>query len=187
MRLLLDPGHGGSDPGAVVETETETIRECDLTLSIVSRIKEKLAKRRPDWEVRMSRVEDVYVSPSARATLIKRAGVDAAVSIHCNSAATPKANGHEVIYREKDDKILAEAINVELAALGNRDRGLKNDETDLGRKLALLNTPGIPTVIVEPAFLSNETDREVLLDFDKVSGIIVQGIERWARELELVA
>lgn len=186
MRILLDAGHGGTDPGAVAELETITLRECDLTLEIVHRLRDQLKKNFPNWEVRLSRVDDSYMSPGARARLIQRAKVDAAVSVHCNSSTNLNASGHEVIYREEDDRGLAAAINTAMnVGLHNRDRGLKADETDLGRKLALLNTPGIPTVIVEPGFLSNEDDRELLLDFSTLSGILASGIEKWAREHEL--
>lgn len=188
MRLLLDAGHGGSDPGAVVELETITLKESEITLEVIMRVRGLLRSRHPGWDIRLSRVDDSYISPGARARLIQRAGVHAAVSLHCNSSASEKATGHEVIYREGDDETLAIAINSELSAgyPDLRDRGLKSDLRDLGRKLALLSTPGVPTVIVEPGFLSNESDREVLLDFETLSGILTAGIERWAREQTFV-
>jgi N-acetylmuramoyl-L-alanine amidase len=183
MRLLLDAGHGGTDPGAVAETDTQTLRECDIALVVVMRMREKIEALYPEWEIRLSRVDDSYISPSSRAVLIKRSGVDAAVSIHCNSSANVTAKGHEVIYREDDDYDLAGPINQVMSELlPNRDRGLKSDETDLGRKLALLNTPGIPTVIVEPGFLSNEEDRDILLDTDTLADVLVKGIARWIEQ-----
>jgi len=180
MRILLDAGHGGSDPGAVFESNSQTLKESNINLAVVTRTKEKLETQHPDWEVRLTRVDDSYISPSSRATTIKRSGVNAAISVHCNSSSNQSASGHEVIYREDDDQDLADPINQAMSeVLSNRDRGLKNDETDLGRKLALLNTPGIPTVIVEPGFLSNKSDREILLDTDLVADALIKGIARW--------
>ena len=176
MRILLDAGHGGSDPGAV----SGDLRECDLNLEIVLKLDQLLHQLHPEWEVRLTRVEDVYISPGTRATTIRRMGPDALVSVHCNSSTNTTASGHEVMYREDDDYALADSINQTMTeVLSNKDRGLKNDETDLGRKLALLNTPGIPTVIVEPGFLSNESDRELLLDTDSLADALVKGIARW--------
>jgi N-acetylmuramoyl-L-alanine amidase len=181
MKVFLDAGHGGTDPGAVAKTEVSTLNEKDLTLGTVLRMKVLIEEKHPTWELLLSRDSDIYISPGARARRIIDAEPDAAISVHCNSSANAKATGHEVIYREDDDLVLADAINKALnEGVTLRDRGVKHDLTDLGRKLALLNTPGIPTVIVEAGFLSSEEDREVLLDFDKLSDILVKGIERWA-------
>lgn len=183
MKILLDAGHGGADPGAVSKgADGKDYRECDISLEVVNRIKASIQDTHPDWLLELTRTTDSYMSPGSRSGIIKRVKPNAAISIHCNSSANAKATGHEVVYREEDDRVLAHAINKAMCEkLPLRDRGLKNDVEDLGRSLAILNTPGIPSVIVEMGFISNPEDREVLLDFDLLSATIVSGIERWAQ------
>lgn len=186
MKLILDAGHGGSDPGAVAKLEVSTLQEKDLTLGVVLRMKALIEERHADWDLYLTRDSDVYISAGARSARIRELNPDLAISIHCNSSANAKATGHEVIYREDDDLVLAEAINRVMAErLPIRDRGVKNDLIDLGRKLAILSTPQIPTIIVESGFLSNEDDREILLDFDKLSDSLVAGIERWVEQKDI--
>lgn len=185
MRILLDAGHGGSDPGATVRLlDGRELRECDLTLETTIRVKEKLCPRFPKVDVLLSRREDAYMSPGARARLIEALDVSAAVSFHCNAAASTKATGFEVIYRDDIDSALGLAIIMELAGRlpQMRNRGMKQDVEDLGRRLALLNTPSIPVVIVESGFLTNEHDRDVLLDFEMLSSILADGVARWIHE-----
>jgi N-acetylmuramoyl-L-alanine amidase len=181
MKLLLDAGHGGGDPGAIAKAGSQEFHEADINLEVVLRMRNKIKDLYPIWEVELSRSSDIYMSPGGRCGLIKRTKPDAAVSIHCNSSSNIKATGHEVIYREEDDMILAQDINNLMSErLPIRDRGLKSDIEDLGRSLAILSTPGIPTVIVEMGFISNPNDLDVLLDFNLLSDTIVAGIARWA-------
>lgn len=176
MKLMLDAGHGGYDPGAVFGNHEEE----DTTLDIVLRMHELCKELYPEWDIIITRSADIYLSPGARQRLMLKLAPKAFVSIHCNSAAVPQANGAEVIYRDDLDLGLATQIQRAMVEdLDVRDRGVKNDLTDLRRQLSVLSTPAIPSVIVEPGFISNDKDRLMLLDTDAVARAILRGISNW--------
>jgi N-acetylmuramoyl-L-alanine amidase len=178
MRLILDAGHGGSDPGASYNDH----KEKDITVAIVRELAELLVVQLPDMEIILSRQADETVTPGERQRLCMHLNPRAFISIHCNAVNSPKATGSEVIYREDDDRVLAEYIQESVVKdLKLRDRGIKNDLAELNRKLAVLSTPGIPSVIVEPGFISNPSDLAVLLDYKRVAQAIAAGVARWVQ------
>ncbi len=89
-RIVIDPGHGGRDPGAVGAGVTEA----DMTLDIALRL-EKLLVKEPGIEVVMTRRTDVYVPLEERTAIANRAGADLFLSIHCNAAKDPLIHGVE--------------------------------------------------------------------------------------------
>ncbi len=93
-RIVLDPGHGGRDPGAVgVRGATEKY----LTYDIATRVARKL-RTRLNAEVLLTRTNDSYISLPRRKDAANHASADAFVSIHCNAARNSKANGIETYY-----------------------------------------------------------------------------------------
>lgn len=176
MKILLDAGHGGRDPGA----GTGLFNESEFTLAIVLEVERIARERHSDWDVVLTRSTDIYLSPDARRRMCMNLKPDLFVSVHCNGADTGQANGCEVVYREDDDKKLAEVIQKSLITnLKVRDRGIIHDLNDLKRRLAVLSTPKIPSVIVEPGFITNDKDREMLQKYTEVADAIVKGLESW--------
>jgi len=177
MKLLLDAGHGGRDPGA----GTGLFNESEFTLAIVLELERLALERHPEWTVALTRKSDIYLSPDARRRMCMNLRPDLFISVHCNGAESGQAHGCEVVYREDDDKKLAEAIQKNLISdLSVRDRGIIHDLNDLKRRLAVLSTPGIPSVIVEPGFITNDKDREMLQRSTDVADAILKGIEEWS-------
>jgi N-acetylmuramoyl-L-alanine amidase len=182
MKLILDAGHGGNDPGAVAAATEEE----DLNLDLALELQSIFAARHPDWELTMTRVDDNYMSPSDRRLMCIALCPDAFISLHCNSSDNPAANGCEVVFRDWIDRTLATEVQIKLvSALGLRDRGLKMDVEDLGRKLAVLSTPGIASIIIEPGFISNSGDLALLVQKNLVARAIVEGIEAWAAKYKV--
>ena len=171
VKLVIDPGHGGDDPGAV----NGTLREADVALKIAHILK-AITDTHPEFEVALTRDGDKTVSLKGRTDL---ANADDAylVSIHCNAAEDPQANGAEVwCYAEtdKDGKEsvghqVAKTIQGELIALGLRDRGVKaiydrKKQEYIARKLWVLDKTRRPSVLVECAFISNSEEAKRLGD-----------------------
>lgn len=178
MKILLDAGHGGQDPGALSFTGEE---ERDFTLAIVLAMNDMLISMEPTWEIICTRYDDTTLSPNTRRRMIEQIQPNAFVSVHCNAATKEQANGAEVIYRDKLDEPLARAILANLvSSLPVRNRGIKTDVGDLRRSLAVLSTPNIPSVIVEPGFLTNDNDLVVLGRTHDIAAAIVRGIQAWA-------
>ena len=77
---MIDPGHGGGDPGAV----GNGLREKDLTLDISKRIR-RILENEFDATVYMTRETDVFVELGERADIANKAGVDFFLSVHINA------------------------------------------------------------------------------------------------------
>lgn len=88
-RVVIDPGHGGSDPGAIGPTG---LHEADVNLDVGRRVAERLAERY-GVQVILTRDRDTYVPLEERAAHANDAAVDLFVSIHCNAARNTEAHG----------------------------------------------------------------------------------------------
>jgi len=84
--VVIDPGHGGKDPGAVwpIHSSHPRIKEKWITLSIALKVR-KYLKKNPDIKVVMTRTRDVYVPLLKRAEIAAKSCADAFVSIHADS------------------------------------------------------------------------------------------------------
>lgn len=152
--VLLDAGHGGSDPGA----SGNGITEKNMNLTIMQKVAKEL--NGSGIKVYVTRDSDVYPSNSSRAEIANEIA-DAMVSIHMNSGSAT-ANGTEVLYKNHSNDTgnaltsqkLAELIQSSIIeATGNTNRGTK-----LRTDLLILNSTKVPTVIVETVFISNLGD-----------------------------
>ncbi|MBL8715864.1 MAG: N-acetylmuramoyl-L-alanine amidase [Myxococcales bacterium] len=90
-RVVVDPGHGGADPGAIGPTG---LREKDVTIAIAKMVGPILA-RELGVEVRLTRGSDAFVSLEERAAVGNAFEADVFVSIHCNAAETKARRGIE--------------------------------------------------------------------------------------------
>ncbi len=90
MKIYVDPGHGGSDPGA----QGNGLKEKDITLDIARRIRNLLTNNYTNADVRMSRTGDSTKSLNERTNEANSWGADYYLSIHCNSF-NGSAQGYE--------------------------------------------------------------------------------------------
>ncbi len=158
-KIMIDPGHGGRDPGAAGPTG---VQEKVITLAVAKLVAAILA---PVAEVRLTRDSDIALGAdqstdlTARANLANTWGADIFVSIHCNSAANQSATGTEVYcysLKGEGDK-LAKAVHDRLIpALGLPDRGVKE------ANFAVLRETKMPACLAELAFISNHTEEGLL-------------------------
>ncbi len=93
-RILIDPGHGGRDPGAI---GVHGIREKDVTLAIAKRLRDAIQKR---WnvEVLLTREDDRFVPLEERTAMANSKGVDLFISIHANASRRNRLRGIETYY-----------------------------------------------------------------------------------------
>jgi len=89
VRVMIDPGHGGKDPGAIGPTG---LKEKDVVLEIGRRIREKLS-RFGEFDVRMTRDEDVFIPLEERTAMANKGGADIFVSLHINASRNRRAEG----------------------------------------------------------------------------------------------
>jgi N-acetylmuramoyl-L-alanine amidase len=192
--LVIDPGHGGRDPGKVGVNKT---LEKDINLSIALKLKSLLELN--DIKVIMTRDDDAGLyspddSYKKRADLDNRVNMihdkkaDLAVSIHQNSFSDPNVKGAQVFYYTKSaqGKQLAEIIQaqlIETIADGNHRKAKANDT------YYMLKKTQCPLVIVECGYLSNARETELLLQQDyqeKMAWGIHLAIMRYINETGLV-
>lgn len=91
-KVVIDPGHGGSDPGAVGPTKKY---EKNVVLAVSLFLGEMIKKEYPDVEVIYTRDNDKFVGLAERAELANKVKADLFISIHANAATNPSAYGSE--------------------------------------------------------------------------------------------
>lgn len=156
MKICIDPGHGGKDPGAVAAGCVEK----DIALSISLKLAEFLKSKGLD--VFLTRSDDTYNSVAQKAAKANKWGADLFVSIHCNSAASVLANGTECLiygYDGESDTLAYDIQNAIVRRLKTTDRYIK-----VRKDLVVLNSTKMPAALVETAFISNENNREKLIN-----------------------
>jgi N-acetylmuramoyl-L-alanine amidase len=104
-RIVIDPGHGGHDPGS----SGHGIKEADLTLDIALRV-EKLLQEEAGVEVVLTRRSDVYVPLEERTAIANRESADLFLSIHANASRNSAAHGVETYYLSFASTPDAEAV-----------------------------------------------------------------------------
>lgn len=113
MRIMVDPGHGGKDPGAV----RSRYREKDWNLDVAKELARLLKKG--GFEVQMTRDNDSFIALSERSKKSNKFKADLFVSIHTNASKNRNANGFQVYFRSEKatDKEAAEVAALENEAM----------------------------------------------------------------------
>lgn len=162
MKICIDPGHGGTDPGAVGQNGA---KEKDIVLQISLKLRDAL--QRNGIDVVMTRDKDIESGKlviADRCKIANNAGVDYLVSIHANADSDrddKTGYGTETWAYSKTSAgyPLAQTVQNELiAATGLSDRGVKFNDW------AILKGVKDPAVLVEMAFINNTKEEKLLTD-----------------------
>ncbi|MDF2908085.1 MAG: hypothetical protein K0R34_3406 [Herbinix sp.] len=161
--LVIDPGHGGKDAGAL--SKGEKYYEKNVNLGIVLALKELLDKE--NIKVYYTRTADDTVFLRPRVTLANILDCDYFISIHCNSNEVTSPNGMEVLYYDTDfngvaSRDLANLFSEELGnTVGLRNRGtiLKHMED-----IFIMDKAEVPMILIEIGYMSNLKDLNYLTD-----------------------
>ena len=150
--VIIDPGHGGADPGAI---GIRGIRETDVVLDVSKRVKQLLSEK--GVRVRLTRKSEIDLDLPPRVLFANRTGADIFVSIHANASQGKKRNinGLETFYyRGWRGRLLAKRIQKHILRVspGSPDRGVKQ-----GKFYVIKNTR-MPAVLVEIGFLTGRLD-----------------------------
>ncbi len=186
MTVVLDAGHGGSDPGKIGVND---VNEKEVNLAIAEKVQKLLKKEKID--VVMTREEDAMLTGTdgsstkvgdmkARVEKINKTAPILAVSIHQNSYHQEGVKGAQVFYysHSEEGKRAAELMQKALLALNTENnRKAKANDT-----YYLLKRTKATTIIVECGFLSNWEEAELLSDEayqEKTAEAIVEGIKAY--------
>lgn len=154
--IVIDPGHGGRDPGA---TGTLGWDEKDFSLDMASRLAEELHALGAIPILTHKGVPlDTKMAIEERWAIVNQAQSDLFLSIHLNAFTLKSARGAETYYLNKEENVrLAELLQNALVSAGMRDRGIIESKT-----LALLRNGQPPGVLLELGYLSNLDDERYL-------------------------
>lgn len=167
--IVIDAGHGGSDPGAVYNGRQEKNDTLRLALAVGNLLEQR------GYNVIYTRTEDVYDSPSEKARIANRSGADYFVSFHRNSS--PYANTYSgvetLVYSDSGVRgELARSVNEQLEQAGFNNLGVKERPN-----LAVLRRTQMPAILIEAGFLNTDADNRTFdNNFDAMANAIATGI-----------
>jgi N-acetylmuramoyl-L-alanine amidase CwlD len=150
--IIIDPGHGGSDPGAVTKNKDY---EKYYTLDISHRIKKRLNAM--GATAIMLRSKDTNPSLYQRVKKINKINGDFLISVHVNSFINAQANGTETYYYKSNEKNAAKYIQKELV----NTLKLKNNGTKKAQ-MYILKHSKTPGVLIEPCFITNSKEYRLI-------------------------
>jgi N-acetylmuramoyl-L-alanine amidase/PKD repeat protein len=175
IKVFLDAGHGGSDPGAVWYGFQEKVADLDIAL----RVKSKLEAN--GFSVAMTRTGDSSKSLDERVAMANSSGADLFVSIHNNASISPYAHGTETYWCANGvagSSQLASLIQSNVvSSTGRANRGVKT------ANFRVIKYTTMPAALVEGVFMSNQTESDLLktAEFrEKIANGIYNGIKKFA-------
>lgn len=155
MKICIDPGHGGNDPGAI----GAGVYEKNIVLDVCKYMKSILISN--GIQVTMTRDVDKTQSVTEKARIGNNSGADYFISVHCNAATNTSAKGTEVLVYNSETNInnFAQTVLNNILELGFTNRGIK-----IRPELVVLNSTSMPAMLIELAFITNTNDRNVLVN-----------------------
>jgi len=154
--IVLDPGHGGSDVGAIGATGKYEKNANHAVGQILREMLERLGAT-----VLVTNTVDNYMDGYTRADIANAAAADVFLSIHSNAFTNPSSHGTETYYwtTNPESKRLAEIIHSYLRpATGLTDRGVKSE------RFIVIRETTMPSALVEMAFITNPAEEKLLFD-----------------------
>jgi N-acetylmuramoyl-L-alanine amidase len=178
--IMIDPGHGGKDPGAI---GLGGLREVDVILPVALQVAQILRKN--GIEVKMTRNSDYFVGLEERIAMSRQSGATLFVSIHANSIDNrPDVNGLE-LYHYNIGKSFAETVHRNVLEYVNKNGFFVADRRVRSARFLVLRKSSIPAILVETGYLTSETEAARLRrdDYRKVMAEgIAQGIIQYVKE-----
>lgn len=173
--VVIDPGHGGKDSGAV---GIGGVQEKNVILPIGKRIAEVL--ERNGIQVIMTRDSDYFVTLPGRVIMAQRVKADVFVSIHANSAGAnrPEVNGLETYYYDNGLRLARIVHSKILQNLNVRDRNVRK------ARFYVLRKNSMPSILVETGFVTGREDVTNLNSLayqNKMAEAIAQGILQYLK------
>jgi len=171
--IIIDAGHGGTDPGASGYLNGIRVSEKTYVLQFAKALDEEV--RALGYRTLLTRTEDVFVELSARAKIANDADGDLFFSIHHDYSSSPTSSGAFLIYPSQktvsiSDSAIAESIDVSgylkktFIAAGFRDRRNGYDIDISGHTLAVLRQSEMRSVLAEIGYMSNAEDMLKIAD-----------------------
>ncbi len=173
--VIVDPGHGGKDPGAI---GIGGLQEKNIILPISKRIAQLLEEK--GIQAVLTRDSDYFVDLQPRVDIAERANADLFVSIHANSLPTrPDVSGLETYYFDSGNRLAQTIHNNILQNVNIHDRHVRK------ARFYVLRKSSMPAVLVEVGFVTGREDAPKLATSDyqnQMAEAIVRGILQYIRQ-----
>jgi len=182
FKIMIDPGHGGKDPGALGKFSVEK----NLNLIFANILFNKLSN--DEWFLPlMTRLSDQYITLADRVAMAVGEDVHAFISIHCNASTSEKPNDCQIYYHDEEkDKPLAEILFKYVDKIDyDTSKWSREIQANFYVLRKLKNYP-IPAILIEIGFLTNKKDEEMLNDPDfqeKFSEGLYNGLKNYFNKL----
>jgi len=185
--VVVDPGHGGQDTGARYVSREETLNEKEFNLEIAKLLTERLIQE--GCAIILTRDDDYFVELYTRPAIANSNSAHFFISIHINSNTVANSRSGATTYYHRadpDSKLFAECIQSQIvASTGLPDLGAVSDTKVYPNGFAVLRHLETPGVLVEVAYINNDSDRELLKQREfraKVAEGIVNGLRLYLGE-----
>lgn len=178
--IVIDAGHGGTDPGA----QRGYVKEKDLTLAIAQKTRDKLVEN--GVKVVMTRGDDTFIPLPERVTITNNLKPDLFLSVHINSLESSNdIHGIETYYQTDVSKPLAQQVHDSLVTeLAAPNRAIRR------AKFYVINRAEVPAVLAEVGYISNKAERDKLVSEDyqeKIAGALAKGAILYVKQHSSVA
>ncbi len=187
--IMLDPGHGGIDPGADCAVSSSSLGdEKHINLSIATKVKELLEAE--GAKVLMTRTSDKWVCYTDRNNAVRENDPDMFISVHCDSSSSASAMGTSAYYYRAYGQPLAKAIHGSIVD-AYKNEIYKDKSADFKNKISrgasfyafrVARVEECPAILIEYGFVSNMTECEVLQSAsnrDILAAATVRGIKEY--------
>ena len=184
--IVIDPGHGGTDPGVVVPEGPLRWTEADLAYDLAARLEGRLGAAGMRVHLTRGPATPGPISDRARASLANDLGADLLISVHLDGHPNPDASGVATYHygHYSDGGGIGSTLGERLAALVQREIVVRTGMRDCrihAKSWELLRITRMPAVRVEIGYLTSAEDRTRLIDphfRDRVVEAIVAAVQR---------
>jgi N-acetylmuramoyl-L-alanine amidase len=183
MLIVVDAGHGGTDPGAVGPNK---VLEKSINLKVAKMLRKELGRR--GHVVEMTRIDDFFVPLTVRGQVANHVRADAFISLHCNATTNRSVTGIEVwttVGKTKSDVLAEYVIQSLMKKLPNEvfRCDMSDGDHDKEKDYTVLFTSRCPAILIEMGFISNPDGERKLTSQqyqEKLVEAIADGVERFA-------
>jgi N-acetylmuramoyl-L-alanine amidase len=181
LKVMIDPGHGGSDCGAVVEG----FKEADYNVMMANKLHEFASQNLTSLiETRLSRVPEEDPTLGTRAKRAQEFGADLVICLHCNSF-NPQSKGALGFYMGDTSSVKVDVITTVLNSMPRALRrkfqeATKVDKVNWGRVVNVLTPYECDAVLFEMGFITNPDDKKALEESqEQIMMALIMGMLRY--------
>lgn len=179
-RIIIDPGHGGKDCGAI---GINSIQEKDVVLDVANAILKLNDELNKPLDIYLTRYSDTFISLSDRTKVAKALKADLFLSLHCNHSDNPDARGIEVyvVNKQSENQDDSTWLAFQLQAKLNKELGFESRGVKFANFQVLRETIDfMPSELLELGFLSNKDEHSFILNnksIERIASTIILSLQ----------